>query len=78
MKRTLNLDIPDDAWRRLEAVAAVLGMGPDAVVRMVLEQLDAGILRPGSWERGHAEELYGEDAVEYAFECELKASQFGT
>lgn len=77
MKR-LELDIPDDAFRRLENVGAVLGMRPEAVVRMVLEHLDAGILRPGSWERGHAEELYGEDAVECAWESELRASQLGT
>jgi len=76
--RKLELDIPDFTFRRLEKVAAVLGMRPDAVVRMVLEHLDAGILRPGSWERSHAEEIYGEDAVEYAFEAELKASQLGT
>ena len=78
MTRKLELDIPDFTFRRLENVAAVLGMRPDAVVRMVLEHLDAGILRPGSWERSHAEDLYGEDPVQYAFECELKASQFGT
>jgi hypothetical protein len=78
MTRKLELEITDGAWRRLENVAAVLGMRPDAVVRMVLEHLDAGILRPGSWERSHAEDLYGEDALEYAFECELKASQLGT
>jgi hypothetical protein len=78
MTRKLELDIPDAAFSRLENVAAVLGMRPDAVVRMVLEHLDAGILRPGSWERGHAEELLGLDAVEFAFECELKASQLGT
>ena len=78
MKRRLELDIPAEAFRRLENVGAVLGMKPPAVVRMVLEHLDAGILRPGSWEREAAEELFGEDAVEYAFECELKASQLGT
>jgi hypothetical protein len=78
MTRKLELEIPDGAWRRLENVAAVLGMRPDAVVRMVLEHLDNGILRPGSWERSHAEDLFGEDPVEYAWECELKASQLGT
>ena len=78
MTRKLELEIPNGPFSRLANVAAVLGMRPDAVVRMVLEHLDAGILRPGSWERGHAEEIYGEDPVEYAFECELKASQLET
>ena len=78
MKRRLELDIHDDAWRRLEALGEVLGVGPADVVELLLERADEGIQRPGSWEQGWLAEAVGDCEVEDAFLRSVRQAAQGT
>jgi len=67
MIRKLELDIPDDAFRRLTALAEVLGIGVDNIVELLLERADEGIQRPGSWEQDWLGQVVGDCEVEDAW-----------
>lgn len=67
MTRRLDLDIPDDAFRRLTALAEVLGIGVDNIVELLLEDADEGIQRPDSWQRDWLAQVFGDIQVEDAF-----------
>lgn len=64
--RTLELDLSSEAWRRLERLGGAIGLSVASVVRVMLEHVDQGIQREGSWEREIAVAVFGEDAVEAA------------
>jgi chloramphenicol 3-O-phosphotransferase len=66
MIRRLELDIPDDAFRRLTALAEVLGIGVDSIVELLLERVDEGIQRRGSWERDWLAQVFGDLELEDA------------
>lgn len=77
MRRRLELDIPDDAFGRLQALAEVLGLGVDGLVERLLERADEGIQRPGSWECGWLAEVVGDCPVEDAWLRSVEEAQRG-
>jgi hypothetical protein len=73
-----ELVLTDDAFRRLVALGEVLGVGPAEILEQLLERVDEGIQRPGSWEYGWLAEVVGDAEVEEAWLRSVRQAAQGT
>ncbi len=67
--RSLQIDLPDEAWNRIDRLAAELPHDGDAVqslVRAILDIVQRGVERPRSKEREMVIQFFGEEAIQEA------------
>lgn len=65
--RSVRLRFFSGTWKRLEALADSYCDGRvDQLIRELLDHVDQGIYRPGSWERAWLAQVFGDEAVEEA------------
>lgn len=72
MKRTLELDLDERRWRILDRlVAATEGTtSMDRFVEQLLDHVQQGVYRSGSWERPWLVQVVGSKAIDDAYEVE--------
>lgn len=68
MKRKLEIDLDDKSWTRIERLVEVRGGDLEAFVSEILDHVDQGIYRSGSWERGWLAQCLGEECIEDAYD----------
>jgi hypothetical protein len=67
--RTLQIDLPDDTWNRIDRLAATLPYDAQTVEKMVsvlLDMIQKGVDRPRSGEREWTIQCFGEEAIQEA------------
>jgi len=67
--RTLQIDLPDDAWTRIDRLAAEVpndGNAVETLVTMLLDIVQRGVERPRSKERELVIQCFGEEAFQEA------------
>ena len=65
--RTLQIDLPDDAWDRIDRIAAALPydtQNVETLVRVLLDIVQKGVDRPRSKEREWVIQCFGEEAIQ--------------
>lgn len=65
-KRTLEIELPDEMWERLDRLASGMPYDDQTVETLVTHLLDhvqQGLYRSGAWERQWLIQCVGEDAV---------------
>lgn len=66
-KRTLNISLPEQSWTRIERLAEANGQSVEGLVTDLLDHVQQGVYRSGSWERPWLEAITGEEAVAAAY-----------
>ena len=72
-KRTIELDLPDDVWKRIERLAGgmqwVDGMQPvEGLLTHLIDHIQQGVYRSGAWEREWLSQCVDEAAIQKAWE----------
>lgn len=70
-QRLIEVDIPDEWWTRIERLAKACNYrSSDRFIGSLLDHVQQGVYRSGSWERDWLERLVGPEAVAAAYELE--------
>jgi hypothetical protein len=78
-KRTLEVDLPDEWWARLDRLVAVHPHveSVDELLADLLDHLQQSIYRSGSWERLWLAQCVPEEAIEAAYDRQEDPRFFG-
>ena len=67
---TLEIDLPDSMWQIIDRLAKadeMSGGTAEGLITNLLDHVQQGVYRSGSWERGWLCQCIGEDAIEAAY-----------
>lgn len=70
MKRTLELDLDERTWQRLECLASAIRMSVEDLVVVLVDHVQKGVYSSASSERGWLTQVFGTEAVEQAYEAD--------